>query len=341
MAALSGLRNREDQKPRPELPIGLRSQPSGAVAVPAPADGGAWEEVFRDFARVLQGDSVFVIGRQRLYPIRGPSQTGVDEAARGAAFDALARALREELRSQGHGLSAAGQVLRPGWRNAHCTDDAPDAEVDEALLRELALQVAANVSVSTGVQVALAKGLPPSLWQPCYTVCVGEGQVRVLTFAFVGEPVIGDRPDRKRTPFCLRIATGNLVQAAAAAALGRRRREAKVWYAAEATSESVQTTLDYIVGLEEELFGAVEHGHWRSLAGEDPVDFVDGLDGHRGSALRPHAGGAEQRLLGPRLPKTHLRYAPPSRAFAADVVPSAASAQWPPWPANDNTIGPL
>ena len=37
-------------------------------------------------------------------------------------------------------------------------------------------------------------------------------QVRVATYAFVGEPVLGDRPDRKHTPFMLKILTPDLLK---------------------------------------------------------------------------------------------------------------------------------
>ena len=41
---------------------------------------------------------------------------------------------------------------------------------------------------------------------------LAPGQLRVLTVAFVGGPISGDRPDTKRTPFLLRMIRANLVE---------------------------------------------------------------------------------------------------------------------------------
>ena len=36
-------------------------------------------------------------------------------------------------------------------------------------------------------------------------------ELRVSTIGFIGEPAVGDRPDRKATPFALRLLSGNLL----------------------------------------------------------------------------------------------------------------------------------
>ena len=54
--------------------------------------------------------------------------------------------------------------------------------------------------------------LPVSLHQPRYVILLGRSQLRVATYAFVGAPVHGDRPDRKHTPFVLKMLTANLLQ---------------------------------------------------------------------------------------------------------------------------------
>lgn len=69
-----------------------------------------------------------------------------------------------------------------------------------------------HLSVTPAVQLALYTKLPVSLHQPCYVLCLGHGQLRVATYAFVGEPVSGDRPDRKHTPFILKILTPDLLK---------------------------------------------------------------------------------------------------------------------------------
>mmetsp|Transcript_95956 Transcript_95956/g.311212 ORF Transcript_95956/g.311212 Transcript_95956/m.311212 type:complete len:404 (-) Transcript_95956:372-1583(-) len=332
VTAMAGLRTRSAEPrlvdPRAalqKLPKGLRENPHGQIEVPLPQKDGAWDEVFRDFTRVLQGGSVFIIGRGRLYPIRpsGDDNAGVQEEARAAAIEDLGRAIREELLAQGQGLSSKGRKKPVLWRrNTFGSDtdikDAPLDKVDPGMMRELALAVASHVSVGPGVQVALARGLPPTLWQPSFAVCVGDGQVRVLTFAFIGEPVFGDRPDRKRTPFCLRIATGNLVEGAAAVVKGKERAVSdRVWYSAEAVQDTVQTTLDVIVGLEEELFGAIQDGCWSDLIAEADSPAVRGgvttevAEASEAAAERcGQASHSAPRLLPPRLPPTHLRFSP-------------------------------
>jgi len=160
----------------------------------------------------------------------------------------------------------------------------------------------------------MARGLQPNLWQPVFTICIGDGQVRVLTFAFIGHPVTGDRPDRKRTPFCLRIATGDLVRSAVRNAYGQHRicsqqqkppgvggapapgrpprsTAATVSYAAEVVAENVLTSLDYIVTLEEELFPAIEEGGWSTFLGSSD----------RAAALAHAAAAVSGLALGPTL----------------------------------------
>lgn len=297
VAAFSGLRGSKGESKLPELPPGLRLQPQGELSVPLPVGNEAWAEAFRDLSRVLQGGCVFVIGRQRLYPLHAPSPSAVgrmDDQTSSAALELIAASIRDELLAQGVGLSATGNTKPTPWRRSGsqyaCGSAEMDRLVDPQILKELSLQVAAHVSVGPGVQLTIARGLPPALWQPTFTLCIGDGQVRVLTFAFVGAPVTGDRPDRKRTPFCLRIATGDLVRAASRSVVlhretceARKKREplvpstprgnaASVWYAAEAVRDDVNTTLDYIVSLEDELFGAIEDGSWSGLLGCEEQD---------------------------------------------------------------------
>ncbi|CAE8652939.1 unnamed protein product, partial [Polarella glacialis] len=314
----------------PPLPPGLREQPEGQVEVPLPTSEAARLECLRDLARTIQGGGIVVLGRRRLYPLRtdledvgsgeggatatlggSPGKVGSDVCR--AALQALSESLRMELLDQGYGLSAMGIPLATIPRRCTLGVEAEDAQeeeltataarrtapkfVDEAALHALALEAAAHISVSPGIQVAVDRGLEPLLLQPTFAVCIGGGQVRVLTFAFVGGPVTGDRPDRKRTPFALRMATDDLVAAAA----GRRnnsnnssnnnsnnnndndtnnssnnnnssRASPTAWlrYAAHAVGPSANTTLDLIVSLEEELFAANEDGDWQKLAAVEP-----------------------------------------------------------------------
>lgn len=250
--------------------------------MPLPIGDDAWEEVLRDLARSLNGGTVFIIGQKRLFPIKGSTSGSPGRIGPEACNEALGivrEEIAKEIREQGECLTAAGQP-------------SSSTKVDPVVLRELVLQVAAHISVGPGVEVAMQRGLSPNLWQPIFAICIGDGQVRVLTFAFIGGPVSGDRPDRKRTPFCLRIATGDLVRVAAKNAYGQHRTAqarhsraaavpaaprsaaATVNYVCEAVPETVQTTLDYIVRLEDELFSAIEDGLWSDFLRDGKAEKV-------------------------------------------------------------------
>ena len=54
---------------------------------------------------------------------------------------------------------------------------------------------------------AAATRLPDGNLQPA------DLELRVATVGFIGEPAVGDRPDRKATPFALRLLSGNLLDA--------------------------------------------------------------------------------------------------------------------------------
>ena len=226
-------------------------------------------ERLRDLGRTMQGGSILVLGRRRLYPVRPQNQSigEVSTASCEAALDALASSICQELLDEGYGLDSTGVALpllpRRGTLGVpgDFDDETPDPEhlkrckIDQEALRRLADECAMNISVSPGMQLVAECGLDPVLYQPTFVVCIGGGQLRVLTFAFVAGPVTGDRPDRKRTPFAIRLATEDLV------ALSRVKASEKVSnlrYAAHAVDPAVQTSLDMIVILEEELFHANE-----------------------------------------------------------------------------------
>ena len=228
-------------------------------------------ERLRDLGRTMQGGSILVLGRRRLYPVRPQHQAigQVSAASCEAALDALASSICQELLDEGYGLDDKGVAVpllqRRGTLGVSGDfdnfDGTPDPDylkrhkMNEEALRKLATECAVNIAVSPGMQLVAECGLDPVLYQPTFVVCIGGGQLRVLTFAFVGGPVSGDRPDRKRTPFAIRLATDDLV------ALSRTqasKKVSKLRYAAHAVDPAVQTSLDMIVILEEELFQANE-----------------------------------------------------------------------------------
>ena len=71
-------------------------------------------------------------------------------------------------------------------------------------LDALVKRVVGNLTVGPAMDTIMTNGAPPAMFQNMYVILVGVDSVRVMTFGFIGEPVSGDRPDMKFTPFCLR-----------------------------------------------------------------------------------------------------------------------------------------
>jgi hypothetical protein len=82
---------------------------------------------------------------------------------------------------------------------------------------EICHRMAGYLAVTPGLQFSLHHKLPMALHQPRYVILLGQHQVRVATYAFVGGPVRGDRPDRKHTPFILKMLTENILDEGQAA----------------------------------------------------------------------------------------------------------------------------
>lgn len=87
---------------------------------------------------------------------------------------------------------------------------------DPALVDTLRSRAMAAMTVNVGVDFALHMQLMPTFLQPFFLVIVlGEPlQARVATYGFVAEKphqVVGDRPESKRTPFCVRLLSPNLL----------------------------------------------------------------------------------------------------------------------------------
>lgn len=223
----------------------------GTILVPNARGQGQKDvspEQLRDLIRTLQGGSVLIMGRESLYPVRCAvnNDGDVGSGACQLGLNTLMTAISEELRSQ--------MQCQP---------------MQQRILQELALLVTIHISVGPGLQVAIERGLSPALWQPMFVVCIGCNQVRVLTFAFIGEPVVGDRPDCKRTPFALLLASQDLLHAATKAARGvPPPREEIVYYNACAVPANARTQLDVITFFEEKLSEANRSGNWCVLTGE-------------------------------------------------------------------------
>jgi len=168
-------------------------------------------------------------------------------------------------------------------------------QLDEEVLRNVSRNVAAQISVGPGMEATMKAQLAPALWQPIFLICIGSGQVRVITCAFVGEPVTGDRPDCKCTPYILRLATSDLM----AEAKGAKRDTTSVRCLA-VQSEGAQSILEYLTTIEDQLFAATVSGRWSSFLQEkmpEPEAVAhDALDVRQGSRT---STGAEAMTVTP------------------------------------------
>lgn len=200
-----------------------------------PTEDSSWSECLRDLKRTLEGGRVFVVGRRRCYAVKISSTScgDVSRQACEAAFAEVSRVLGVEMSSAGAGPSA---VAAPEGGN----------------LALLARRVAASISVAPGMQVVLEQSLPPALWQPIFAVCLGRDEVRVLTVAFAGEAVAGDRPSCKRGAFLLKVLTEDLASLPGSATSTAAR------YTIAAAPNDVATTSGYLQRLEPQLFEAAE-----------------------------------------------------------------------------------
>mmetsp|Transcript_13002 Transcript_13002/g.37517 ORF Transcript_13002/g.37517 Transcript_13002/m.37517 type:complete len:362 (-) Transcript_13002:10-1095(-) len=259
-------------------PVGISALPAGEVSAQPPTGENAWAECLRDLKRTLEGGRVFVLGRGRRYALRDPSKAvgDISREACGEAFDELSRAISRELSAQAsaqrapapeadlahkaHFDDSAGGCVRLG-DDAAATPPQAD-EADRGRLEQLTRRVAANISVAPGIQAVLFHDLPPALWQPTFVVCVGQDQVRVMTLAFVGEPVAGDRPSCKRTPYLLKVLTADLAADAA---------PPPSKYAVCMADEAVESTLGHLHRLEPCVLAAAAVGRWEGVEGMNMV----------------------------------------------------------------------
>eukprot|EP00419_Tripos_fusus_P067677 CAMPEP_0172933600 /NCGR_PEP_ID=MMETSP1075-20121228/220589_1 /TAXON_ID=2916 /ORGANISM="Ceratium fusus, Strain PA161109" /LENGTH=563 /DNA_ID=CAMNT_0013794943 /DNA_START=57 /DNA_END=1752 /DNA_ORIENTATION=- len=250
--------------------------PSGDMHVPQPTGDAAWSECLRDLKRTCEGGSLSILGRGRRVTVRDPCKElgDVSHKACEQAFDELARIIDFEQQAQAMGLppevTAAEACwhpgcVRPARHDGPCVDaflrrlempEGCEKRLTPELLKGLTSRVAASISVVPGMQAVMSHELPPALWQPSFVVCIGSGQVRVLTLAFVGEPVCGDRPSSKSTPFVLRLLTDDLASAES---------QGPSLYCVRHALGYAGTVALHLSDLDTELFTAAETGDWTSI----------------------------------------------------------------------------
>jgi hypothetical protein len=79
-------------------------------------------------------------------------------------------------------------------------------------LETLCSRVIEHMTVSPGIKLVTEFEVSPSLLQPKFILLIDSTKVRVVTYMFIGEPIKGDRPDRKYTPYILTILTDDLLE---------------------------------------------------------------------------------------------------------------------------------
>jgi hypothetical protein len=87
-----------------------------------------------------------------------------------------------------------------------------DIKLTAQAVADLSRRVIGHLTVTPGMDVLVNNEVAPAMFQNKFVVLSGCGQVRVATYGFIGGPTVGDRPDRKATPFVLRMLSSNLLE---------------------------------------------------------------------------------------------------------------------------------
>lgn len=166
-------------------------------ALPPSAEGR------RDFARIFFASErkifVFASGMMSMKPIQpstGPSSAHIGDMSEQVVERAVAL-FHDSLKAQ---LAQAfgGQGL------------------EEGLLETLTTRAIDSMTVNIAIDFAVKMNLMPTFLQPAFLiVLLGEPlQARAATYGFVAQKpmqIQGDRPESKRTPFCVRLLSPNLL----------------------------------------------------------------------------------------------------------------------------------
>jgi len=164
-------------------------------------------EARRDFARIFFADErkIFVVapgmhGMRPVQPTTGPRSAHIGDMSEQVVEKAISL-FGERLTTQ---LEQALGVL--------------DSEVTSKLIERAVASMTVNVGISFAVQMSLM----PAFLQPAFLIVILGGslgqplQARVATYGFIAErpqQICGDRPESKRTPFCVRLLSPDLLAA--------------------------------------------------------------------------------------------------------------------------------
>ncbi|CAD7956274.1 unnamed protein product [Amoebophrya sp. A25] len=174
------------------------------------ADAPASEEQERDFVRIFRAaaPSVFVLNRDRFEQLSAVAARGSMSSADGDFSRSTKRA------SVGSEMSFTEQDIDDEIEQflGQLRDRDPEDVLRPFTDEELRRFVVKHISVEQSFQFCLREGLAPLYLQPKYLVLLSESEgIVIVTYGFVAEAtksqtqVVGDRPDRKRTPWIARL----------------------------------------------------------------------------------------------------------------------------------------
>mmetsp|Transcript_112829 Transcript_112829/g.325956 ORF Transcript_112829/g.325956 Transcript_112829/m.325956 type:complete len:259 (+) Transcript_112829:71-847(+) len=227
-AAAVGVHDPSNPK-KESLPASLSKSAAGRFqsALPPICEGR------RDFARIFFANErkIFVVapGMPSMRPIQpttGPSSAHIGDMSEQVVERAVAL-FTESLSIQ---LSQAfGGVA-----------------LEEQVFRTLIDRAIASMTVNIAIDFALQMKLLPMFMQPAFLiVLLGDPvEARAATYGFVAETpqqISGDRPESKRTPFCVRLLSPNLLEPSAAGGAGEPCNKWEVQYSAMAVHTSTIT----------------------------------------------------------------------------------------------------
>jgi len=182
------------------LPASLAAASRGRFQSSLPS----FAEGRRDFARIfLPGRQIFIWtpdmpNIRPLKPSAGPSSAHIGD------LNELAVAKAEELFRD----SLTAQLTQA------CGGSAPPAKLVDLLSRRAMRAMTVNV----GIDFATKMDLLPTFLQPFFLIIVLSdlSEARAATYGFVAantKQIVGDRPESKRTPFCVRLLSPDLLSA--------------------------------------------------------------------------------------------------------------------------------
>jgi hypothetical protein len=181
------------------LPSSLASASKGRFQSELPPS----DEGRRDFARIFFADDprIYVVApgmpsMRPLQPTAAPSSAHVGD-------------LSEKVAERAEALFT--ESLTTHLTQA-CGGEAPDPATVERLRK----RATAAMTVNVGIDFALHMKLMPTFLQPFFLIIIMPDmkEARAATFGFVADSpqhIVGDRPESKRTPFCVRLLSPNLL----------------------------------------------------------------------------------------------------------------------------------